>query len=106
MPVSWLMMRTSAPATTAPLGSSTVPLMAPVAPPCANACATQTIPTKLIQDNLPNDLGIHSSLMSALLLSTVKGVVQNGKGQAAQPPWLVRSRHSQPVSAIPTQDRA
>ena len=35
-PVSWFVMRTSAFATTAPLGSCTVPVIAPVAPPCEN----------------------------------------------------------------------
>jgi len=52
--------------------------MAPVAPPCASACAAQIIPTKLIQNNfpnsnLPNDLDIHSSLMSVLMFEGHEG---------------------------------
>src|SRR5204862_7665624 len=99
-------MRTSAPATKAPLGSNTVPVIAPVAPPCASTCAAQISPNKLMQNILPNDLRIHSSPMSVSnVLNATKAVGQNLKGQAAQPPWLVPSRRLQPLPANPTQDR-
>src|SRR5579864_3748265 len=45
-------MRTSAFATTAPLGSCTVPVIAPVAPPCAKAPAVSAKATTLITMNL------------------------------------------------------
>jgi hypothetical protein len=45
-------MRTSALATTAPLGSTTVPVMAPVAPPWPKAGAVKTNAIKLRTMNL------------------------------------------------------
>src|ERR1700738_2912985 len=60
--VSWLVTLTSAFATNAPLASCTVPAIAPVAPPWANACEISASAVKLIQINLCSGLGIVFSL--------------------------------------------
>src|SRR5438309_10392802 len=54
-------MRTSALATTAPLESCTVPVMAPVAPPWAKVMPTSEIAHSAQQRNLLTDLDIHPS---------------------------------------------
>src|SRR5438270_3288101 len=54
-------MRTSALATTAPLESCTVPVMAPVAPPWAKVMPTSEIASSAQQRNLLTDLDIHPS---------------------------------------------
>ena len=51
-PVSWFVTRTSALATTAPLGSCTVPVIAPVAPPWANPCTASPNSMALTTTNL------------------------------------------------------
>src|SRR5579862_3126174 len=55
------MMRMSALATTAPVGSTTVPLIAPVAPPWANVWVRSRVLRNTIQNVLRKGLDIHSS---------------------------------------------
>src|SRR5213080_1666017 len=54
------MIRTSAPATTAPLGSCTVPVIAPVAPPCANIWPNNARTANATKKSLLAALGIPS----------------------------------------------
>src|SRR5579871_1480874 len=67
--VSCSVMRTSAFATTAPLGSCTVPVIAPVAPPCAKAAAVSAKATTLITMNLIEEPDILSLPSPCLILS-------------------------------------
>src|SRR5215469_14833735 len=60
-------MRTSAFATTAPLGSCTVPVIAPVAPPWANTREVKARTAKLRTTSLNKELGMIFALFSARL---------------------------------------
>src|ERR1700728_709975 len=51
-------MRTSALATSAPLGSCTVPAIAPVAPPCAKTCTASANAMRLKPMNLIEELAM------------------------------------------------
>src|SRR5271166_1994651 len=70
-------MRTSALATTAPLGSVTVPVMAPVAPPCANDSDVNARTAIEITINLAERLGIVSPRMLEILLVVSRSRMQD-----------------------------